>query len=260
MRGCSVWRCVVPWFVVCVCVVCVLVCVVWHAGNPRVCIQNVPVCAFKTFPCVPATYPHPKICPRRVITCFRGSPQETFGSYRFQGMRTGREQHVPDSSNHSLYLIKLFSFSNIEGNFGECATSTHTTHNAHRHRNTAHHTTPTHTTSHGDRETEKEDRERERREDERQETRQDKTRQDKTRQDKTRQDKTRQDKTRQDKTRQDKTRQDKTRQDKTRQDKTRQDTHTLTFHETHYPPPSRVKLLKQVKNDTVPPRTLGQIV
>ena len=33
-------------------------------------------------------------------------------------LRTDREQHVPDSSNHSLYLIKLFSFSNLEGNFG----------------------------------------------------------------------------------------------------------------------------------------------
>ena len=30
-------------------------------------------------------------------------------------LRIDREQHVPDSSNHSLYLIKLFSFSNLEG-------------------------------------------------------------------------------------------------------------------------------------------------
>ena len=37
-------------YVVCVCVgVCVVV--VWHAENLRVCIENVPVCAFKTFPC-----------------------------------------------------------------------------------------------------------------------------------------------------------------------------------------------------------------
>ena len=85
MRGCSVWRSVVPWFGVCVlgvrvgcvCVVCcgvVLCCVVlcgvvwccvvfvvvWHAENLCVCIQHVPVCAFKMSPCVPAT------CPREV--------------------------------------------------------------------------------------------------------------------------------------------------------------------------------------------------
>ena len=54
-----------------VCVVAVLVCVllcvgvcvsvfvvVWHAENLRVCIQHVPVCAFKMSPCVPATCPH----------------------------------------------------------------------------------------------------------------------------------------------------------------------------------------------------------
>ena len=33
-------------------------------------------------------------------------------------LRIGREQHVPDSSNHSLYLVKLFSFSNLEGHCG----------------------------------------------------------------------------------------------------------------------------------------------
>ena len=33
-------------------------------------------------------------------------------------LRKDREQHVPDSSNHSLYLIKLFSFSNLEGSSG----------------------------------------------------------------------------------------------------------------------------------------------
>ena len=52
---------------VCVCVgvcVCELVCAcgvclfVWHAENLRVCIQHGPVCAFQTFPCVPATCPH----------------------------------------------------------------------------------------------------------------------------------------------------------------------------------------------------------
>ena len=57
---CACWCVVVV--VVC-CVVCVVVCgvvfvVVWHAENPRVCIQHVPVCAFKMSPCVPATCPH----------------------------------------------------------------------------------------------------------------------------------------------------------------------------------------------------------
>ena len=33
-------------------------------------------------------------------------------------MRKGREQHVPDSSNHALYLLKLFNSSCPEGNFG----------------------------------------------------------------------------------------------------------------------------------------------
>ena len=33
-------------------------------------------------------------------------------------LRTGREQHVPDSSKHSLYLIKLLSCSYPEKNFG----------------------------------------------------------------------------------------------------------------------------------------------
>ena len=44
-----------------------------------------------------------KICPRRVM-CFRGT------SLLF-GLRMGREQHVPDSSDHSLFLMKLFSSS-----------------------------------------------------------------------------------------------------------------------------------------------------
>ena len=33
-------------------------------------------------------------------------------------LRIGRGQRVPDSSNHSLYLIKLFNSSYPEGNFG----------------------------------------------------------------------------------------------------------------------------------------------
>ena len=52
---CCVVLCLVLW---CVCVVCSVVCVVWHAENPRVSIQNVPVCTFKTSPCVPAPRAH----------------------------------------------------------------------------------------------------------------------------------------------------------------------------------------------------------
>ena len=42
--------------------------------------------------------------------------KETFGSFPFSSLRMDREQHVPNSSNHSLYLIRLFSFSRPEGN------------------------------------------------------------------------------------------------------------------------------------------------
>ena len=45
--------------------------------------------------------------------------------------REGREQHIPDSSDHSLFMIKLFNSSSPEGNCAECAarqrSHTHTT-------------------------------------------------------------------------------------------------------------------------------------
>ena len=44
--------------------------------------------------------------------------KETFGSFPFSSWRIDCEQRVPDSSNDSPYLIRLFSFSNLEGNFG----------------------------------------------------------------------------------------------------------------------------------------------
>ena len=44
--------------VVCGCVWCGVCLFVWHAENLRVCIQHGSVCAFKTFPCVPATCAH----------------------------------------------------------------------------------------------------------------------------------------------------------------------------------------------------------
>ena len=57
--------------------------------------------------------------PRRVNTCFRGSPKETFGSFPLSSFenrsRTTCSRFV---LNHSLCLRKLFSFSNLDGNFG----------------------------------------------------------------------------------------------------------------------------------------------
>ena len=44
--------------------------------------------------------------------------KETLGSFPFSSLRIGREQHVPDSSNHSPYLMKLSSSSYPEGNVG----------------------------------------------------------------------------------------------------------------------------------------------
>ena len=40
---------------------------------------------------------------------------ETPGSFPFSSVRIDRKQHVPESSNHSLYLIQVFSFSCPEG-------------------------------------------------------------------------------------------------------------------------------------------------
>ena len=49
-------------------------------------------------------------------------------------LRIDREQHVPDSSNHSLYLLKLFSFSCPEGTLrGERQTQHPPTHHHHHH-------------------------------------------------------------------------------------------------------------------------------
>ena len=191
---------------------------------------------------------------------------------------------MPDSSDHSLFLIKLFNSSSPEGNCGECETQTdrdthtdtHTdthntdTHNARTHTPTHIHTHNTHTdntTQHN--------------------TTQHNTTQHNTTQHTTRQDKTRQDKTRQDKTRQDK-REEKRKSEKRKREKrdifkytykcisfqerllTHVSVHTLTLHDAHYPPPppqnprtiqylipgwtTIVKLLKQVKNWQSPSR------
>ena len=113
---------------------------VWIQKRLRVYIQNVPVCTGTTRTCV-------STCARgagihgdvldghtegrkgvNVSSAYQNLPtngyhvlqrftKETLRSFPFSSLRVDREQHVPDSSNHSLSLIKLFSFSNLEGNF-----------------------------------------------------------------------------------------------------------------------------------------------
>ena len=56
--------------------------------------------------------------PRRLITCPRGSPKVSCWILPNLSLRIGREQHFPDFSNHSLYLIKLFNSSSPEGHCG----------------------------------------------------------------------------------------------------------------------------------------------
>ena len=57
-----------------------------------------------------------RICPRMVITWPQRSTKSNHCILQISSLRGGREQHVPDSSNHSLYLMKLFVFSCPEGN------------------------------------------------------------------------------------------------------------------------------------------------
>ena len=55
---------------------------------------------------------------RRGLTWPREIHQRNPWILHIFSLRNDREQHVPDSSNHSLSLIKLTSFSNLEGSFG----------------------------------------------------------------------------------------------------------------------------------------------
>ena len=51
-----------------------------------------------------------KIGPRRVITCSRGLNGSNHWILQISSLRMGREQHVPESSNHHLFLkIKYIS-------------------------------------------------------------------------------------------------------------------------------------------------------
>ena len=174
VRGCSVWRyvrvgvcvlvcaCWVCACCVCGCVWCGVCLFVWHAENLRVSIQHGPVCAFKTFPCVPATCAHVlNMCAccrytrghfertRGRVECTHGGGEGRRGEEGRGGsspvlltkiahvglsldprevhhrnheilhnfsLRVGREQHVTDSFNHSLYLTQVFHSSSPEGN------------------------------------------------------------------------------------------------------------------------------------------------
>ena len=97
------------------CVVCVVVCgvvfvVVWNAENLRVCIQHVPVCAFKTFPCVPATCPN-VLCMWACCRYTRGHFARTHGDVLNAHTEggggeegRGRERRVIASSAHQNLL------------------------------------------------------------------------------------------------------------------------------------------------------------
>ena len=98
------------------------------------------MCTFKTSPCVLAPtfwtdtrvrrrgrrgetggghgqFCLPKMAHVELSVGPRGSPKETKESYT-KSLRTNREQHVPDSSNHSLYLMKLLTSTCPERNVG----------------------------------------------------------------------------------------------------------------------------------------------
>ena len=58
----------------------------------------------------------PKFAHVRLSLDLRGSPKKPLDLKHFQ-FGLDRDQRVPDSSNHSLHLIKLFNFSSPEGHF-----------------------------------------------------------------------------------------------------------------------------------------------
>ena len=55
-----------------------------------------------------------KKSPRRVLTWPQKFTERNPWFLPIRSLRAGREQHVPESSNHPLYLIRLFSFRNLE--------------------------------------------------------------------------------------------------------------------------------------------------
>ena len=86
-----------------------------------------------------------KKSPRRVLTWPHKFTERNHWILPIQGLRTGREQHVPESSNHSLYLVKLLSsiFILRETLAGISTHNTqHTYAPTHTHRPTHHHSPP----------------------------------------------------------------------------------------------------------------------
>ena len=134
------WWCVCVSSCVCVVVWCGVVCAVWCGTLKTPCVDS------KRFPCVDSNVPvyagntrtcfsacgrganthgkrfesthggHRQFClPRTAHVGLSlgptGSPKVTTGRCPCSSLRKDREQHVPDSSNHSHYLIKLLSSS-----------------------------------------------------------------------------------------------------------------------------------------------------
>ena len=163
------------------CGVCGVVCgAAWHAGkNLRVWIQNVPVCTGTTRTCVTTCgrgagthgdvlFLHTEVfwtdtrgrggrgergeggspsvlltkkSPRRVLTWPHKFTERNPWILPIRSLRIDREQLVPESSNHSLYLMNLFIFSNLE----ESAHTTNTNTNIKTQTPTQHTHAPTHT-------------------------------------------------------------------------------------------------------------------
>ena len=73
-----------------------------HSKRPRVCVQNVPVCAFKTFPCVPATCAH-------VEKHVRVLPTYT-GFSACHTPPTHRTPHTPHNTTHTTPHTQKDSF------------------------------------------------------------------------------------------------------------------------------------------------------
>ena len=139
--------------------------------NPRVSIQNVPVCTFKTSPCVPAPRAH-VFQHSLVLRVIRRRVERTHG-HVLNGQTEVLNGHTTPRQHHD-----------------NAHTHTTTHQNTPEHK-TQHNTTTQHTTSHADRDR---DRERERRRGQREEKTdgREKRRQKKTKQDKTGEDETRQ--------------------------------------------------------------------
>ena len=101
---CGVWSCVV-----CVVECGVVFVVVWHAENLRVCIQHVPVCAFKTFPCVPATCPHVLYmwaCCRYTRGHFERTHGDVLNAHT-EGRRGGRRGEEGRGGSSPVLLTKM---------------------------------------------------------------------------------------------------------------------------------------------------------